>query len=249
MAIDNSGFGNQRRYLTGSDLMTMDISDPATELWASYSADKNIEIRNKIFQHYSLWIKKVSSYQYSKYRADLIEWSDCVQNASIALLESIDKYDMSRGIPFEAFAYSRVKGAILNGLAASSKHYVKTTTTTDFFDIADNINLSDNFDDSFDQFLDAVIDIAFSKLLDISSYRFSQIGIDPLDSYIINSEEKKVLSAVKKLPSELQFIIVSHYNHFLTFIQIAEKLNISKSRVSQLHKDALKKLRNIYENI
>lgn len=228
--------------------MVMDISDPTIELWSSYGIHKTIEIRNKIFQHYSLWVKKISSYQYSKYRAELIEWSDCVQNASMALLESIDKYDMSRGVPFEAFAYSRVKGAILNGLAGSSKHYVKTKSTLDFFDVADDINFSDNIDDSFDQFLDAVIDIAFSKLLDISSDRFSQIGVDPLDSYIINSEEKKVLSAVQKLPSELQFIIVSHYNHFLTFTQIAEKLDISKSRVSQLHKDALKKLRNIYEN-
>lgn len=225
----------------------MDISDPAIELWSSYSANRDIEIRNKIFQYYSSWIKKISSYQYSKYRTDYVNWSDCVQNASIALLEAIDKFEVSRGVPFEAFAYARIKGAVLNGLADLSKNNFKITYDID--DVLDEVDLSDNDEARFDQFIDVIIDIAFSKLLDLSSYRFSQTGMDPLDSYIINSEEKKVLSAVKELPSELQFIIISHYNHFLTFTQIAKELDVSKSRVSQLHKEAIKKLRIIYENI
>lgn len=226
----------------------MDISDPTIELWLAYDKNKSIDSRNKLFQYYSQWIKKISSYQYSKYKTDIVDWRDCVQNASMALLESISKYDISRGVPFEAFAYSRVKGAILNGLNDISGDFFKSNSVSDqSIDFADDLHFSDNFDESFDQFIDTVIDIAFSKLLDISSYRYADIGADPLDVYIVNAEEKKILSAVQKLPADLQFVVTSHYNNFLTFTQIAEQLTISKSRVSQLHREALKRLRQIYE--
>jgi RNA polymerase sigma factor FliA len=222
-------------------------TDLAT-LWQCYKENKHFEERNRLFQYYSKWIRKITSVQFSRYGGQLVDWSDCMQNASIALIEAIERFDIDRGIPFEAYAHTRIKGAIINGVThfqRNTRHGVIRESDQEFLN---EIRLSENSDEMFDSFVDSVIDLAFSKMLDMASYKFKEIGANPLDVYMSISEEEKVMHSVAMLPSDLQYIINAHYNHYLTFTQIAEQLDVSRSRVSQLHRTALKKLRLAYES-
>jgi len=225
----------------------MEQRDIEAGLWSNYAANKSYEFRNQLFHFYSAWVKKIASHQFALLRPISVDWSDCVQNASIALMDTIDRYDCTRGVPFEAYAYPRIKGAIINGLPKSGFVSLDSVSAKEDYSIHAGSYFEADGDD-FEQFIEAVLDIAFSQLLDISSRRSTRLHEDPLTAYISFSEEKKILEAVSNLPEDFRFIITSHYNHYLTFTQIAAKLNLSKARVSQLHHDALKKLRQIYES-
>jgi len=228
----------------------MVVQDGSVELWAEYACAKTLEIRNKLFQHYALWLRKIVASQYLKNRNTLIDWHDCVQNASIALIESIDRFDFSRGIPFEAYAHSRIKGAILDGFSdIKSEAYVYADVgAIDQYDFFANRELTGDIDDTFDDFIDIVLDVAFSKLLGVSAPKLIE-DKNPLTLFLSHAEDKKIHQAVQMLGSEHQFIIVAHYHNYLTFTQIAEQLDVSRSRVSQIHKEALKKLRQLYEKL
>lgn len=228
----------------------MAVQDGSVELWAEYAQNKTLEIRNKLFQHYVIWLRKIVSTQYLKNRNTLIDWHDCIQNASIALIESIDRFDFSRDVPFEAFAYPRIKGAIIDGFSQiKSESYVYSDVgAIDQYDFFASRELTGDVDDSFDDFIDIVLDVAFSKLLGVSAPKLIEHQ-NPLNAYILHSEDKKIHQAVQLLTPDYQFIILSHYHNYLTFTQIAEQLGVSKSRISQLHKEALKKLRHLYEKL
>jgi RNA polymerase sigma factor FliA len=218
-----------------------------TTLWQCYKVNRHFEERNRLFQYYSNWIRKVTSVQFSRYGGQLVDWSDCMQNASIALIEAIERFDLDRGVPFEAYAYTRIKGAIINGITHFQREKRHGVVRESDYEFLNDIKLSENSEDVFDSFVDSVIDLAFSKMLDMASYKFNEIGTNPLDLYMSISEEEKVMHSVGMLSSDLQYIINAHYNHYLTFTQIAQQLGVSRSRVSQLHRDALKRLRSIYE--
>jgi RNA polymerase sigma factor FliA len=224
----------------------MESIDSELALWSDYCSSRSLENRNRLFQYYSLWAKKVASSQFALLRPAQVDWSDIVQNASLALIEVIDKFDNSRGVPFKAFAYPRIKGAIIDGLPKSEQ-----IDSEEMREIEEWTNSSTLYfepeGDEFNQFIDAVLDIAFSEILDMSSRRVTRFSDDPMNAYISLREEQKVVEAIDSLPSDLRFIIISHYNNYLTFSQIANEMALSRGRVSQLHKEALKQLRQTYE--
>ncbi len=218
------------------------------QLWQRYKLEKSCESRNFLFQHYSAWMRKITSIQFSRYGGHQIEWADCVQNASVALIDSIERFDIDRGVPFEGFAYPRVRGAIINGINHSQKDKIGLQGMFDSEKaLLESINLSSDCDDIFDLFLDSVLDLAFCKILNMSAYRLNTVSANPLDIYLSISEEETIIKNVELLPPDLKYIINAHYNHFFPFTEIAEQMKLSKSRVSQLHRHALRELRKLYE--
>lgn len=217
--------------------------DELADLWRSFKAHQQNDCRNRLFLCYSGWVRKIASTQFSKYGGQLVDWSDCVQNASIALIEAIERFDPERGVPFEAYAYSRIKGSIIDGIT----HFHRYKANELHQEFLVDIHLSERPDEMFDSFVDSVIELAFSKMLDMASSRYMDVNRNPLDLYMVLVEEEKISECVSRLPVDLHYVINAHYNHYLSFTQIAKEMNLSKARVSQMHKLALKKIRDIYE--
>lgn len=228
-------------------LSNMDNQD-LFQLWQRYKLEKNNENRNILFHHYSAWMRKITSIQFSRYGTQQIEWADCVQNASIALIDSIERFDIDRGVPFEGFAYTRVKGAIINGINHSQKDKVALQGIAGAEkEFLEGVHLSSDPDDMFDSFVDSILDLAFCKILNMNSYRLNTVSANPLDIYLSISEEEAIINSIELLPPDLKYVINAHYNHFFPFTEIAEQMKLSRSRVSQLHRAALRELRKLYE--
>lgn len=216
--------------------------EKAADLWAIYRLDKSIQFRNSLFNFYSPWLKKVVLSFFGK-GYSTIEWGDCMQNAAISLIESIERYDFSYGVPFEGYAYIRIRGSLLN-----AQNKIKPTISLDLVEQHPSDLNSDLGEIDFDYFLDSVISVAFSQLLDMGAGR-SGISNDPMEIHILFSEEHKIVSLIDKLEGNQKFVISSHYQYQMKFTQIAELIGVSKSRVSQIHAEALEKLRLIYESV
>lgn len=214
-----------------------------SELWSAYFKENSVLHRNRLFQYYSSWLKKIVSGFYLKKQSSLLQWSDYMQNAAVALIETIERFDISHGVPFEGYAYVRIKGALLN----TYNKEISTNTSIENQAVLDENENYLEIDLDFDSFIDSVISVAFSQLLDVSAQRVSDISSNPLDLQILYCEEKMIMDAVGKLDENLRFIVIAHYQYYMSFKEIAESLGLSKSRISQLHSLALYKLRFIYE--
>jgi len=214
-------------------------------------------------------VKKIAS-QFSMALPAALEENDLIGCGIVGLLEAWEKYDPSRGIKFSAFASRRIKGAMIDELRkmawaprsffsrlrqvqeAEEKtgHELQRSPTTE--EIAGELNWSG------EQVEEVWRQCNFYSLLSLETVLFGEdqdagmkleevisSGEDP--GAVLQEKEKIDLlaRALEKLPERDRVILALHYQEELTQKEIAEVLEVSNVRVSQLHARALQKLKKI----
>lgn len=233
---------------TDMEIAPRHIDARSAQLWAQWRTSPSTELRTALFLHYSPWLRSVASTLLTRYRYVLAEWADYVHCASIGLLQAIDNFDSTLNIPFEAYAYPRVKGATLNGLAVflseSGKNTDPEEAATHFAS-----RLDDDYedDDPLVSVLDAVVDLALGRFLELGVAIEEELLNSP-ESYLEQEVGVHILyDLLEQLPERERFVLTSHYLHQMSFQLIADTLQISAPRVSQLHHQALRRLRQLFE--
>jgi RNA polymerase sigma factor (sigma-70 family) len=94
------------------------------------------------------------------------------------------------------------------------------------------------------------LDVAYAHLLEKAAGERGNIidSANPYDNPDKYMLRKQLIHVVDKLPSINRKVITYHYFSDLTFKDVANILDLSKARVSQLHAESLALLRNTYEN-
>ncbi len=230
--------------MTGDSLLKSPKSDDIAILWSKFKDEGTIQIRNRIFEHYFPWCRDVARTLFVKYRHYLINWDDFISIISLSTLKCIETYDMNFGVPFEGYAYTRLKGSLLNEIKNNLKHnkqydltYVREENTDELEEKAD--------EDSFLFIVDLVVEMAFTKLLEIGAQESNQ----PDYYYEKEQTASQLVKLVEQLEYQQKFIIKSHYFQQIPFKEIAGIMGLTNARVSQLHKSGLLALRATYESI
>jgi len=210
----------------------MSMEDVEQELWRRYREDNDITARDYLFLKYAPWARRVAGGVMGRVSSRGVEWADHVQNAQIGLLEAMSRFDVRRGVDFMVFAKPRVRGAVFNGIRAFIRSPADQSTDTTS-DRMHSLWESDN-QDPLDAFIDAVVGMSLGYFLDGRSEAGSadSLKIDHL-----------LGDALLDLPERQRQIVIAHYFQHVQFQQIAEDLQVTKGRVSQLHKAALTTLR------
>ena len=212
----------------------MAIEDAEEELWRRFQEDADPAARDYLFLRYSSWARSIAGSVMRRVPSHGMEWSDHVQNANIGLLEAMSRFDTRRGVDFMGFAKPRVRGAVFNGIRAfmRSPHRPPNDNGT-----GDRLHsLWDNdAQDPLDSFIDAVVGLSLGYFLE------GRNDQDSIDDLKIN---QLLGDALLDLPARNRQIVIAHYFHHVKFQKIAEDLQVTKGRVSQLHKAALMELRN-----
>lgn len=217
-------------------------------LWERWQQERSASARNALIVHYSPWARLVARDIYMRVYLLRDAWHDCAQNALLGLLEAIERFDPTRGVPFRPFARFRVRGAVFDGLRVLRGTHVELSYALKDRDAAprervDSLN-EDSDGDPLEAFVATTVGLGLGFLLDMQSMP------GPTDSSDAYTElEKTQLSMVvseslDQLPERERAIVVLHYYHQLAFVDIASQLGITKGRVSQLHKRALQQLRS-----
>ena len=90
--------------------------DPAvTELWARYVETRDSELRDRLILQYRPLVKYVVKKLIRNLPA-VVEFDDLVSSGNFGLIEAVERFDPARGITFQAYAYARIRGSILDGL-------------------------------------------------------------------------------------------------------------------------------------
>lgn len=220
-------------------------------LWQALGAGANPSTRAQLVDHYLPFARMFAAKLYAKRTYAELEFMDYMQFASIGLIESIDRYDVSLGVPFEGFAAPRIGGAILNGIESLSekqkqvgarKRIVKERIAS-----STDSNAGHNGTDALFAYLaEIAIGLAVGFALEDSGMYQSEAPSYPDNTYHgieLRQLRQRIRTMVDTLPGNEQRVIRYHYLQQLAFDEVAVILGLSKGRVSQLHQQAIRRLR------
>ncbi|MGE5557394.1 MAG: RNA polymerase sigma factor WhiG [Bacillota bacterium] len=239
-------------------------------MWESFKSNPNPEAKEKLILKYAPLVRYVAG-RVAIGLPPNIEIDDLVSYGTFGLIDAIEKFDITRGIKFETYAISRIRGAILDGLRSSDwvprsvrqkakelervcneleNKYGRSATDEEICS-ALKMNLKD-----FHQLLSEVSCTTLTSLDELwaiqghdeDSVRVidlvkNQESMDPSLQVELGEIKRILAGAIDKLTEREKTVIALYYYEGLTLKEIGEVLDVSESRVSQIHTKAVLKLR------
>ncbi len=196
-----------------------------------------------------------------------IEIQDLINSGVLGLMDAIEKFDPDKGVKFETYAEYRIKGAILDSLRAMdwvprSVRKVATLLENTYAELEKKLGRP-----ARDEEVAEAMDVEVEKLHKIMS-RVSHVSMVSLERDNKNSthpclldrlinpddasgfdkldveEMRDVLAeTVERLPEKEQTVVSLYYYNEMTMKEIGKVLNLTESRVSQIHTKAVLRLR------
>lgn len=235
------------------------------KLWESYRKNPSPEIREQIILEYAPLVKLVAG-RLSMYLGYNVEYDDLVGYGIFGLIDAIDKFDAAKDVKFETYASLRIRGSILDQIRkmdwiprtvrqkqkkldeAIKQIEMRTGRNASDEEIAQEIGISDE---------ELTIWQSQLKVTNIVSLNeYVEQGSEPVmdarnNSHFVQPEEKiqenelkEVLNDTLQLLTEKERRVIElYYYEELTLKEISKVLEVSESRVSQLHTKALLKMR------
>ncbi len=239
-----------------------------TSLWEEYLENKSDKtLRDKLIVQYIY----LARYVVGRIKVNLpasFSFEDIVSFGIEGLIDAIEKYHPNKGAKFESYALMRIRGSIIDKIRSSDwlprtvrkklkevkiakerlKQQIGRAPTTK--EVADVLGMSE----------EKLIEIESSDVSVNSIYDKKGTGEDsveiidtiedesssrPEDEIEKTDAKKELEIALKKLPERERTLLVFYYHENMTLKEIGEAINISESRVCQLHAQAIMKLRNI----
>lgn len=212
--------------------MPMDPTEQ--ELWRRYRTEDDSAARDYLVLRYMPWARSVALAVARRLRSGPMEWSDHVQNANIGLLEAMSRYDVARGVDFMAYAKPRVRGSVFNGM----RSWTRENLVNDGRFKQERLDSLQGgvSDDLLTGFVDTVVGLGLGLLLENSA-------TPAPDSASLDEYGHVLRDVMIDLPDRQRQILISHYFMHMQFQDIAADLGLTKGRISQLHKEALARLR------
>lgn len=183
---------------------------------------------------------------------------DLAQVGIMALVNVYEKYDPSSGKSFENFASMRVKGAMIDlirentplpkekiSLMRRAQRFIDDTVLTTGRKPRDNV-IAEYLKISIEKYQALILEYESVFSVDIDEVALFDTRLF-LPEHILDEEQtkKKLITALKSLSDREQKLIALYFMEDLTHAEIGVVLSITESRVSQLMKTALTKLRRM----
>jgi len=249
------------------------IQEEALSLWRLWHDGGDTRVREQLVVHYLPYARMMAAMLYGKRTHDDIEFADYLQFARVGLLEAVDRYDPAHGAQFKTFAAKRVQGAILNGLAHFTEKNQQISlqmrlrqervqaakeaaAATVGAPAQDPPSTPRNADQLFRYLAEVGIGLALGFMLedtgmiDASTQDVVEAAApSPEVSYFRKSELDHLRITLKSLVDQLseqqRTVIRHHYLQEVPFDEIAAMMKVTRGRVSQLHRQALLRLREL----
>ncbi len=194
-----------------------------------------------------------------------IELDDLIQAGLIGLLEAQKKFDADKGASFETYASIKIRAAIVDDLRVNtgitrqiSENIKKVAVARTKLENSErhamisSQSIADEMGISFDKYSDIMSEINAYKSISLSEGTvFDDIPHDELQNPSIQIEKENIRSSIKTvisgLPKREQQILALYYNEQLNFKEIADILDLTEARISQLHTLALEKVKKKFQ--
>lgn len=211
------------------------------QLWERWVAERDKAARSALILLHAPWARLVARDIYLRVRPRDIEWGEFAQNATLGLIEATDRYDPDRGVEFRAFARHRVRGAVFNGLR-QLWNQAKATAHSAVLDRTESLDEGDI--DPLEALVSWTVGVGIGHLLDVASQTEGPLHAQGPYATLERDQISELLrQTIELLPEKERIVLTLHYFQHVPFVEIAEFLELTKGRVSQLHKQGLVRLR------
>ncbi len=199
-----------------------------SQLWTDYKSSPTPVMKKRIMENYTKLVHYVI--HKSKFiNLDILDDRDYFQFGVEGLSEAIDRFDPTVGTKFETYAIQRIRGKIIDELRKLQIKPRPTNPDSPNQIYYSNVSLNSSFDDDEGYQL----------------YEMIPNDYETQDETLNKIESKEFLvGAIKQLEERDRLIITLYYYEDLNYKEIAEVLNITVSRVSQVHSKIMKELKN-----
>lgn len=235
------------------------------KLWVEYSKTKKADIREKLILEYAGLVKLVAG-RLSMYLGYNVEYEDLVSYGIFGLIDAIDKFDYNKNVKFETYASLRIRGAILDQIRKMDWIPRSLRQKQKMMDTALSKLEAQYGRAATDEELAKELNIDVDELLNwqgqakatgvVSLDEFTETGCDvKMDATrnthfeqperAVEKEElkKMIVESLENLTEKERNVVVLYYYEEMTLKEISRVLEVSESRVSQLHTKALSKMK------
>lgn len=219
-----------------------------SDLWERFRRADDIAAHDRLFLHYMPWATAIARSVHHRVRAYPVDRDDFVQNATIGLLDAMSRFDPNRGIAFRFYAKPRVRGAVFNGLRLIMGGRPPPRDDNRFAARLDDL-YEEGEGSAFDQIVDTIAGLGIGYLMDEAARLPSSVPTDGLAYVQAAQAEARLRHAVDRLPERLQLVVRSHYFQYIPFHVLAAQMGVTKGRISQLHRTALLRLRDLLREL
>lgn len=237
-------------------------------LWSKYLLNKtNKQLRDTLIIQYLYLVR----YVISRVKVSLpatVSIEDVAGYGIEGLINAIERYTVQRNSRFETYALIRIKGAIYDKirdedfLPRSVRRKIKEIKSVqeqlkqDLGRYPTTKEVADYMDMEPEKILQLLSeDTTITSIYDKKGSSEESVEIidtiqdtaksDPMEQIEEKNVKKELESALKRLPERERAIMVLYYQENMTLKEIGEAINISESRVCQIHAQAIMKLKNI----
>jgi len=246
------------------------------DLWKRYKVDGDAGARERLVVAYSPMVKFVAG----RLGAGLpshVDDADLISYGLMGLIGAIERFDPERGIKFETFAMTRIRGAIIDELrsldwvprsvrsrareieAAQVKLEHELQRAPSEAELATKLGIDE------EELQSSLLEIANSsvyaldELWTVSDSSGDQVSLldtisdpradDPQESLDSSEIKDRLTDAIGSLPEREQLVVALYYYETLTLREIGEVLGVTESRVSQLHTKAVMRLKSHLQQV
>lgn len=245
-------------------LLYMAILDKKERLWIEYSHSKSTAVREELIMEYVSLVKLVAG-RLAIYLGSNVEYDDLVSYGIFGLIDAIDKFDYGKGIKFETYASLRIRGSILDQIrkmdwiprsvrqkqksiteASKKLEALKGPNYSDA-DMAKELGISEEEYDTWMQQTNVTnissLDDFMEQGNDVKASAHHGTGVNPENRILKEELKSQLTEALSMLTEKEKTVVLLYYYEDLTLKEISRVMEVSESRISQLHSKALTKMR------
>jgi len=241
-----------------------------TVLWQKYKTLGDLNAREQLILRHLDLVKYIAGRMAIRVPSSVSE-DDLLGWGVLGLLDAIEKFDLEQNIKFATYAAFRVRGAILDEIrsldwaprtlrlrarqvdAATEQLRGELGREPTFDEIANRLNMQP-----------ADVEEVLAKVREVATVSLNDVFMDedgegvsagafvadretqtPLDEAVKKETINRLAEAIRQLPETQQQVLHLYYYEELTLKEIGAVLNVSESRICQIHKEAAGKLRGI----
>ncbi|AOF16852.1 RNA polymerase sigma factor FliA [Yersinia enterocolitica] len=219
----------------------------------------------------SLWQRYVPLVRHEALRLQVrlpasVELDDLLQAGGIGLLNAVERYDALQGTAFTTYAVQRIRGAMLDELR--SRDWAPRSVRRNAREVASAMQkveqrlgrpateqeVAQNLDIDLTEYRQILLDTNNSQLFSYDEWREEHgesvepmleghEDANPLQHLLEGNLRQRVIEAIEALPEREKMVLTLYYQEELNLKEIGAVLEVGESRVSQLHSQAIKRLR------
>ncbi len=239
---------------------------PMREVWVEYQRTRSKEIRNFLMEKFLQLVRYNAEKIYARL-PDEVDIQDLMSAGLFGLMDAIDAYDLERGVKFETYCAPRIRGAILDELRAMDwvprlvRHRTaKVETVRQKFEKENGRRptdgeLASNLDVQGEEFDKIKRDSVSVSTRSLSRRCFQSDGSKDVREIDLIKDEGQINPFIemqrrdvkdlmtKGLSRAERLIVILYYYEEMTMKEIGATLDLSESRVSQMHSSILARLK------